>query len=81
MAVASIDVNGPNNQTYLLELRKNGNVIDGARTKIRSGVSIGSGALAAMIPIDTNDFVEMYITNLTSSANPTVMDATFSLMN
>jgi hypothetical protein len=81
MAVASVDVNGPNNQTYLLEMRKNGQTVNGARTKIRSGTTIGSGALAAMIPLDPNDFVELWITNLTSNADPTVVDATLAMMN
>jgi hypothetical protein len=81
MAVASFDVNGPNNQTYLLELRKNGNTINGARTKVRSGVDIGSGALTAMIDLVTGDFIELWITNTTSSENPTVVDATIALMN
>jgi len=81
MAVASIDVNGPNNQTYLLELRKNGATVPGARVKIRAGTAIANGALAAMIPLDPNDFVELWITNTTSGQDPTVVDATIALMN
>ncbi|HEY7823596.1 MAG TPA: hypothetical protein VIG24_12210 [Acidimicrobiia bacterium] len=81
MAVASIDVNGPNNQTYLLEIRKNGQVVNGARTKIRSGTTIGSGAMTAMIDLVTNDYVELWITNTTSGEDPTVVDATMALMN
>jgi hypothetical protein len=81
MVAGSVDVNGPNNQTYLLEVRKNGATVDGARTKVRSGTNIGSGALAAMIPLVTGDFVELWITNITSDENPTVVDATIALMN
>lgn len=81
MAVAAIDVNGPNNQTYLLELRKNGAPVDGARVRIRAGTVIANGSLAAMIPLDTNDFVELWITNTTSGQDPTVVDATIALMN
>lgn len=81
MALAAADVNGPNNQTYLLELRRNGNAVPGARVKIRAGVDVANGALNAMIPLDPGDFIELFITNTTSGQDPTVIDATVALMN
>ena len=81
MANASVDVNGPNNQLYVIEMRKNGLPALGARTKVRSGVSIGSGALTSIIEMVTGDFLELWITNTTSSENPTVVDATIAVMN
>lgn len=81
LAVASADVNGPNNQTYLLEVRRNGLAVPGARVKIRAGTAIANGTLNAMIDLDPNDFVELWITNQTSGQDPTVVDATIALMN
>lgn len=81
LAVASVDVDSENNQTFLVELRKNGNPVDGSRVKVRRFNAIANGSISAMIPLVTGDFVELWITNITSNANPTVVDATFALMN
>lgn len=54
---------------------------EGTAPAITLGTTIGSGALAAMIELTTNDFVELWITNTTSSENPTVVDATLAMMN
>jgi len=81
MAVASAHVDSGANQTFLVELRKNGLPVDGARVTVRRFNAIANGALVAMIPLDPNDFVELWITNTTSGQNPTVVDATFALMN
>jgi hypothetical protein len=51
------------------------------RIFMRAGDEIANGALAAMIPLDPNDFVELWITNTTSGQDPTVVDATFAFMN
>lgn len=81
LAVASVDVDGPNNKTYLIELRKNGNPVDGLRSKVRKGTQVASGSIVGHIPLATNDFVELWITNTTSGDDPIVSDATFALMN
>jgi hypothetical protein len=81
MANASVDVNSEANQTFLVELRRNGLPVDGSRVKVRRFTAIANGALTVMIDLTTGDFVELWITNTTSGANPTVVDATFALMN
>jgi hypothetical protein len=81
MAVASADIDGPNNSTFRLELRKNGNPVSGAAVRIRRGVAIANGTLNAMVDLVTGDYVELWIFNLSGSGNPTVVDATFALMN
>jgi hypothetical protein len=81
MANASVDVNSEPNQTFLVELRRNGLPVDGSRVKVRRFTAIANGALTVMIDLTTGDFVELWITNTTSGANPTVVDATFALMN
>jgi hypothetical protein len=81
MAVASVDIDGPNNQTYVVQLRKNGNAVDGLRTKVRKGTAVAAGSITGHIPLTTNDYVELWITNTTSGDDPVVSDATFALMN
>lgn len=81
MAVASMSVESSNNQTFILELRKNGSSVDGARVRVRRFNAIANGSIAAMIPLVAGDFVELWITNTTSSEDPTVVEATFALMN
>jgi hypothetical protein len=82
MAVASVDVDaGSNNQTFIVELRRNGLPVDGARVRVRRFNAIANGSIAVMIDLTTGDFVELWITNTTSGADPTVVDATFALMN
>jgi hypothetical protein len=81
LAVASVDVDSENNQTFLVELRRNGEPVDGARVRVRRFNAIANGSISAMIPLVTSDFVELWITNITSNENPTVVDATFALMN
>lgn len=81
LAVASVDVDGPNNQTYVVQLRKNGNAVDGLRTKVRKVTAVINGSITGHIPLSPGDFVELWITNTTSGDNPVVSDATFALMN
>jgi hypothetical protein len=82
MAVASVDVDaGSNNETFIVELRRNGLPVDGARVRVRRFNAIANGSISAMIDLTTSDFVELWITNTTSSVDPTVVDATFALMN
>jgi hypothetical protein len=81
LAIASVDVDGPNNQTYVIELRRNGELVDGLRSKVRKGTQVASGSIVGHIPLTTNDYVELWITNTTSGDNPVVSDATFALMN
>jgi hypothetical protein len=81
MAVASVDIDGPNNITYLIELRRNGQPVDGLRSKVRKGVGVAAGSIVGHIPLTTGDFIELWITNTTNSDNPVVSDATFALMN
>jgi hypothetical protein len=81
LAVASVDIDGPNNQTYVVQLRKNGNAVDGLRTKVRKGTAVAAGSITGHIPLAAGDFVELWITNTTSGDNPVVSDATFALMN
>jgi hypothetical protein len=81
LAVASVDIDGANNQTYVVQLRKNGNAVDGLRTKVRKGTAVAAGSITGHIPLAAGDFVELWITNTTSGDNPVVSDATFALMN
>lgn len=81
LAVASVDIDGPNSINYLIELRRNGQSVDGLRSKVRKGTQVASGSIVGHIPLTTGDFVELWITNLTNSSNPVISDATYALMN
>lgn len=81
MALASADILGGNNQTYQIELRKNGQPVSGATGKIRHGTSVANGTLNAFIDIATGDYIELWVANLTSNADATIVDATVALMN
>jgi hypothetical protein len=81
MALASADVLSSPNQTFILEIRKNGLPVDGARVRIRVGTAIANGTINAMVPLVTGDFIELWVTNITSAAAATIVDATIALMN
>jgi hypothetical protein len=81
VVLASVDVDGSNNQTFLVEVRKNGQLIDGARVRVRRFNAIANGTVNAMVDLVQNDFLELWITNVTSSDNVTVVDATLVAMN
>lgn len=79
--LASADITSSPNNTFLLEIRKNGQVIAGSRCKIRIGTSIGGGTLNAFVDVNNGDYLELWITNTTSNADATVIDTTMVLMN
>jgi len=81
LVVASADITSSPNQTFLLEVRRNGQPVDGARCKVRVGTAIANGSLNAFAIVNTGDFLELWVTNITGAANPTVVDATLALMN
>lgn len=81
LAVASVDIDGPNNITYIVELRRNGLQVDGLQTKVRKGNQVASGNIVGHIDLTTNQYIELWITNTTSADDPIVSDATFALMN
>ena len=82
LVVASVDVDATqNNQTLLLEVRRNGESVPGARSRVRKFNSIANGSLSAYIDLETDDYVELWITNTTSGVDPIVVDATVALAN
>lgn len=81
LALATVDLTAGNNTTLLLELRKNGEAVSGVRSKVRHGSTITTGAVLGYIELVQNDYVELWITNLTDSSDATITDATLALMN
>jgi hypothetical protein len=76
--VATVNVQSAANTTLQVQIRKNGQLVAGASKKIRLGigVSLGSVAVAANIPLSTDDFLELWVANLTGAQDVTVTDAT-----
>lgn len=65
-----------NNQDIAIRLAVNGNTDPAtqARRKIGTGTDIGSTAIHGDALLNANDYIEVYVTNLTSTASITVQD-------
>lgn len=68
------------NRTVKVSVRKNGQPVDGAATRLRFGpnVSVQAGALVANVEMVSGDFLELFIANETSTASVTVSDLTLA---
>jgi len=76
--IASVNVETAAQNTVEIQVRVNGVRIAGANKKARLGPAVTTGfvSVAANLPLDTGDFVELWVANLTGSENVTVTDAT-----
>ena len=71
----SIDMtSGSNNQTAGFKIAKNDVVLDHSKVtrRISTGTDVGSTALHADVSLATNDYVELWLTNETSTATITI---------
>ena len=76
---SSVFLTSSNNQTVGVEVRKNGQPVPGLSTLIRTGtVGSGGGSIVGSVEVETNDFLELWLTNRTSDANVTVVDVTLA---
>lgn len=65
-----------NNQLVGILLAKNGTPINtGCSRQIGTGADVGAAATVAYTSLATNDYVELYVVNKTSTANVTITDA------
>lgn len=81
--VASVSMTcAANNQTAALRIAKNGVTIAASqlRRQIATGADIGSTALHADTTLSTDDYLELYLTNQTSTGTITVQDFYFYCM-
>ena len=62
------------NQVIGFKIAKNGTVIDGSveRQKIATGADIASVAISAHVDLDTGDYIELWVTNETTTGAVTV---------
>lgn len=68
-----------NNVTYSVSVRKNGQPVPGARTRVRFGtISPLSGSIVANVEVSTGDELQVWVTNLTDDRDPTMLDMTFA---
>lgn len=81
LANCVVDINNINNQTVVIEVRKNGQAVNGLSTKVRVGNTVATGAITGMIDIVEDDYLELWITNTTSGDDPIVSGATITFMN
>ena len=70
---------GGNNLTYTVSVRRNGQPIPGARTRVRFGnITPLSGAIVANTELATGDVLQVWVANLTDDRNATMLDMTFA---
>lgn len=71
-----------NNQTVSFRIAVNGTTDPSTqlRRRIGTGTDIGSTALHGDEVLTTNDYVELYVANLTSTANITIQDCYFFMV-
>lgn len=78
--IVTANVTTAANTTVQLQVRRNEQLVPGASKKIRLNVGqpLGAGALAANIELQTGDFLELWVANLTGPQDVTVTDANFA---
>jgi len=66
------------NTTFQSQIRRNGLLVPGAAKKIRlnAGQPLGLGAIAVNIELVQNDFLEVWVANLTGAQDVIVQDVT-----
>lgn len=71
-----------NNQIIGLKLAKNGTVLDESVTRraVSTGADVGSTAIHADAMMSTNDYIELFVTNETSTASVTVTNMYLFMM-
>jgi sulfur carrier protein ThiS len=75
----AVALTSSNQQTIELAVRKNGQVIPWLTTIVRTGtIGFGNAGIVGHVEIATNDFLELWVTNRTSSANVTIVDLTMA---
>lgn len=62
------------NEVYAFRLAKNGTTIAASEIQrfVGTGSDVGAAAVQASVELSTNDYVELFVENQTSSANPTI---------
>lgn len=68
------------NKTLAVSVRKNGEPIAGSRTRVRYGpnVTIASGSCVFNVEVSTGDTLQAFVTNLSGTDDPTMLDMTFA---
>ena len=76
---ASFALTSTNNQTIEVAVRKSGQVVPWLTTLVRTGtIGFGNATIVGHVEIATNEFLELWVTNRTSSADLTVLDLTMA---
>ncbi len=69
------------NQVLGMKIAKNGTVIDESiiRRKVGTGSDVGAAALIADVSLSTNDYVELFVTNETTTGAVTIDEVCMSI--
>ena len=74
-------ISAGNNVIVACEIAKNGTAIGYPMTrKIGTGADVGAGAVAFDVSLATNDYIELFVTNETSTATVTIEDMYVSVI-
>lgn len=77
---SSFAVTSTNNQVIEIAVRRNGLAVPGLQTLIRTATAGGgNAAIVGYVEIQTNDFLELWVTNRSSSANVTFVDVNLAV--
>lgn len=76
--IATANLQSGAQTTLQIQVRKNGQLVPGASKKCRlpQGATTGFVSVAANIPLETGDTLELWVANLTGPQDVTVTDAT-----
>lgn len=79
--LATVDISGSANKTFVVRARRNGEEIPGVITRIRLGPNVtkGNGTIVGLVPMATGDTIRLWVTNESDSSAVTVEDAAVTL--
>lgn len=79
--LATVDISGSANKTYVVRVRKNGDVIPGVLTRIRLGPNVtkGTGAIVGLVPMSTGDTLRLFATNETDGTSVVIEDSALTV--
>jgi hypothetical protein len=76
---ASVAITSGNNKVIEVAIRKNGQDVEWLKSLIRTGnTGGGNAAIVGHVELATNDYLEVWLTNRTSTTSVTVVDLTLA---
>lgn len=79
--LATVDILGSGNKTYVVRVQRNAASLPGVLTRIRIGPNqtTGTGAISGLVPMSTGDTLRLVVANSTDATSVTVEDAALTV--